>query len=49
MADTGMYLILGLVAVFGLSGVYIASIWLRYHQALKDILVVEELQEESTT
>lgn len=43
MPDTTAYLYLGLCVMFGVLGLYVASLALRMRNALKDIDVIEKL------
>ena len=40
------YLYLGLVAVFGFMGIFIASMMMRYRNLQKDIQVINQLRDE---
>lgn len=46
MPDTAAYLILGLVVVFGIMGIYLASLILRFRSAEKDLKTIEQLKEK---
>lgn len=43
MPDTNNYLMLGLVVVFGLLGLYLLSLVLRFSNAKKDIELLQDL------
>ena len=46
MADSGGYLILGLVVIFGLLGLFIASMSVRFRNIQKEKQLIEQLRDE---
>jgi hypothetical protein len=44
--DTGAYLVLGLVVIFGILSAFIASIVIRYRSLQKDVQLLEQLEQE---
>jgi hypothetical protein len=44
--ETTAYLVLGLVASFGLLGLLIASFWSRFRSLKKDRALIEQLRSE---
>jgi len=45
--DTAAYLLLGLVVFFGFLAVFAASMWARYRNLQKDLLLIETLSKEN--
>jgi hypothetical protein len=45
MPDTAAYLILGLVAVFGIMGFYVLTLVTRFRSAEKDIQTIDQLKD----
>ncbi len=46
MPDTTSYLILGLAAAFGVLGLYVLTIYLRFMSAHKDMALIKQLQDD---
>ena len=47
MPDTLSYLLMGLVAIFGISGLYVVSLIARHRSLEKDLQVIEKLKEDA--
>jgi hypothetical protein len=46
MPDTTAYLFLGLIVVFAILGLFLASLYMRFQSTRKDIVLLESLRDE---